>query len=124
MKAAKLYKDYDSWDSPDIPEHTSMIGFPSTSTKCSLLRPLTRQLTNLAGNLWNASLQNKRAERNEFLLCHEFHRKKFVLPDKENAAQKKRRLTDISCMGMEDVEEDAQVDSAARSACYAGLPTP
>eukprot|EP00933_Yihiella_yeosuensis_P044542 TRINITY_DN39787_c0_g1_i1.p1 TRINITY_DN39787_c0_g1~~TRINITY_DN39787_c0_g1_i1.p1 ORF type:complete len:1468 (-),score=429.23 TRINITY_DN39787_c0_g1_i1:137-4402(-) len=54
--------------------------------------PLTRQLTNLAGNLWNASLQNKRAERNELLLCHEFHKHKFVLPDKENIAMKKRRL--------------------------------
>jgi len=53
--------------------------------------PLTRQLTCLAGNLWNASLQNKRAERNEMLLCHEFHRKKFVLPDKESAFAKKRR---------------------------------
>lgn len=54
--------------------------------------PLSRQLTNLAGNTWNASLQNKRAERNELLLCHEFHRKKFVLPDKESLLTKKRRL--------------------------------
>ncbi|CAE7291152.1 POLA [Symbiodinium sp. CCMP2456] len=54
--------------------------------------PLTRQLTCLAGNLWNGSLQNKRAERNELLLCHEFHSKKFVLPDKESLSQKKRRL--------------------------------
>jgi DNA polymerase alpha subunit A len=56
------------------------------------LLPLSKQLTNLAGNLWNASLQNKRAERNEMLLCHEFHKKKFVLPDKENMLSKKRRL--------------------------------
>ncbi|CAK9111864.1 unnamed protein product [Durusdinium trenchii] len=48
-----------------------------------------------------------------------FHRKKFVLPDKENAAQKKRRLTDISCMGMEDVEEDAQA-TGRRKAAYSG----
>eukprot|EP00929_Paragymnodinium_shiwhaense_P041782 TRINITY_DN216_c0_g1_i1.p1 TRINITY_DN216_c0_g1~~TRINITY_DN216_c0_g1_i1.p1 ORF type:complete len:1469 (-),score=432.52 TRINITY_DN216_c0_g1_i1:368-4774(-) len=53
--------------------------------------PLTKQLTNLAGNVWNASLQNKRADRNEFLLCHEFHKKKFILPDKESVLMKKRR---------------------------------
>ena len=46
--------------------------------------PLTRQLTNLAGNLWFGSLQNRRSERNEFLLSHEFHRKKFIIPDKSN----------------------------------------
>mmetsp|Transcript_83678 Transcript_83678/g.249736 ORF Transcript_83678/g.249736 Transcript_83678/m.249736 type:complete len:1455 (+) Transcript_83678:118-4482(+) len=54
--------------------------------------PLSRQLTNLAGNLWNSSLQNKRAERNEMLLCHEFHRKKFVVPDRESMLSKKRRM--------------------------------
>eukprot|EP00820_Chromera_velia_P008388 Cvel_20463.t1-p1 / transcript=Cvel_20463.t1 / gene=Cvel_20463 / organism=Chromera_velia_CCMP2878 / gene_product=DNA polymerase alpha catalytic subunit, putative / transcript_product=DNA polymerase alpha catalytic subunit, putative / location=Cvel_scaffold1837:21183-37852(+) / protein_length=1666 / sequence_SO=supercontig / SO=protein_coding / is_pseudo=false len=45
--------------------------------------PLTRQLTNIAGNVWARSLMNQRAERNEFLLMHEFHKEKFVCPDKE-----------------------------------------
>eukprot|EP00435_Cladocopium_sp_Y103_P021905 s2320_g5.t1 len=83
--------------------------------------PLTRQLTNLAGNLWNASLQNKRAERNELLLCHEFHKKKFVLPDKENA-KKKKMLTDMSCMGLEEPDDDAQAAGAPRrkAAAYSG----
>jgi len=44
--------------------------------------PLTRQLTNLAGNLWANSLLNKRAERNEWLLVHEFKRLKYIVPDK------------------------------------------
>lgn len=48
--------------------------------------PLTKQLTNIAGNLWARSLQNARAERNEMLLIHDFHKKKFIWPDK---AQKK-----------------------------------
>ncbi|OLP98114.1 DNA polymerase alpha catalytic subunit [Symbiodinium microadriaticum] len=107
------YKHLDAWDSPEIPAHTAILGFPVTSKKLpitadevftgvvgSLVQqraihvpvPLTRQLTSLAGNLWNGSLQNKRAERNELLLCHEFHSKKFVLPDKESISQKKRRL--------------------------------
>lgn len=65
--------------------------------------PLSKQLTNLAGNLWNASLQNKRAERNEFLLCHEFHKKKFVLPDRE-FNRKRRGQADVGG-GLDDPEE-------------------
>lgn len=45
--------------------------------------PLTKQLTNLAGNLWARSLKGARAERIEYLLLHEFHRLKYVVPDKE-----------------------------------------
>lgn len=44
--------------------------------------PLTKQLTNIAGNLWIKSLQNARAERNEMLLMHEFHKEKYIWPDK------------------------------------------
>jgi len=51
--------------------------------------PLTKQLTNVAGNSWNHSLQNKRAERNEYLLMHEFHDEKCICPDKENKYNKK-----------------------------------
>ncbi|CAG8808576.1 35635_t:CDS:2, partial [Racocetra persica] len=44
--------------------------------------PLTKQLTNLAGNIWSKTLTGARAVRNEFLLLHEFHQNKFVCPDK------------------------------------------
>ncbi|WRT65216.1 uncharacterized protein IL334_002159 [Kwoniella shivajii] len=44
--------------------------------------PLTKQLTNLAGNSWNLTLNGGRAVRNEFILLHEFHRLKYVCPDK------------------------------------------
>jgi DNA polymerase alpha subunit A len=47
-----------------------------------MVLPLTKQLTNLAGNLWSRSLLSARAERVEYLLLHEFHRLKYVLPDK------------------------------------------
>lgn len=50
--------------------------------------PLTKQLTNIAGNLWFRSLQNARAERNEMLLLHEFKKKKFTLPDKRQLSAK------------------------------------
>lgn len=44
--------------------------------------PLTRQLTNLAGNSWNKTLNGGRAERNEYILLHEFHSLKYICPDK------------------------------------------
>ncbi|WVN88828.1 uncharacterized protein L203_104042 [Cryptococcus depauperatus CBS 7841] len=45
--------------------------------------PLTKQLTNLAGNSWNMTLNGGRAVRNEFILLHEFHRLEYVCPDKQ-----------------------------------------
>lgn len=44
--------------------------------------PLTRQLSNLSGSLWSKALQGQRAQRIEMLLLHEFHQRKFMLPDK------------------------------------------
>jgi DNA polymerase alpha subunit A len=44
--------------------------------------PLTKQLTNLAGNLWSRTMMGARAERNEYLLLHEFHNRKYICPDK------------------------------------------
>ncbi|KAK6866177.1 hypothetical protein PG995_002705 [Apiospora arundinis] len=45
--------------------------------------PLTKVLTNLAGNSWARTLTGTRAERNEYILLHEFHRKKYICPDKQ-----------------------------------------
>jgi DNA polymerase alpha subunit A len=46
------------------------------------LLPLTKVLTNLAGNSWARTLGGTRAERNEYILLHEFHRNKYICPDK------------------------------------------
>ena len=51
------------------------------ATRVQML-PLTKQLTNLAGNSWNMTLNGGRAVRNEYILLHEFHRLKYVCPDK------------------------------------------
>eukprot|EP00941_MAST-03F_sp_MAST-3F-sp1_P002310 g2310.t1 len=45
--------------------------------------PLTKQITNLAGNMWNRTLKGARAERIEYLLLHEFTRRGYVVPNKE-----------------------------------------
>ena len=45
--------------------------------------PLTKVLTNLAGNSWARTLTGTRAERNEYILLHEFHKKKYICPDKQ-----------------------------------------
>ncbi|RKF63889.1 DNA polymerase alpha catalytic subunit [Erysiphe neolycopersici] len=46
------------------------------------LLPLTKVLTNLAGNSWARTLTGTRAERNEYILLHEFYRNKYICPDK------------------------------------------
>lgn len=58
------------------------------------LLPLTKVLTNLAGNSWARTLTGTRAERNEYILLHEFHRNKYICPDK------------AVFKGKEQVEED------------------
>ncbi|KAJ4292142.1 DNA-directed DNA polymerase alpha catalytic subunit pol1 [Collariella sp. IMI 366227] len=45
--------------------------------------PLTKVLTELAGNSWARTLTGTRAERNEYILLHEFHKNKYICPDKE-----------------------------------------
>ncbi|KAL9655492.1 hypothetical protein ABK040_002160 [Willaertia magna] len=56
--------------------------------KLSLL-PLTKELTNAAGNLWNRTLIGSRSERIEYLLLHEFHKQKYILPEKAKYSKTK-----------------------------------
>jgi DNA polymerase alpha subunit A len=46
--------------------------------------PLTKQLTNLSGNLWARTMRGARAERIEYLLLHEFHSLKYILPERRS----------------------------------------
>lgn len=50
--------------------------------------PLTRQLAELSGSLWSKALLNQRAQRIEYLLLHEFHKNKFILPDKMTSKER------------------------------------
>ena len=54
--------------------------------------PLTKQLTCIAGNLWSRTLKGNRAERNEYLLLHEFHQLKYIVPEKETSKQRRESL--------------------------------
>ena len=45
--------------------------------------PLTRQLTNISGNCWSRTMKGNRAERTDYLLLHEFHKLKYICPDKQ-----------------------------------------
>ncbi|XP_010558641.1 PREDICTED: DNA polymerase alpha catalytic subunit [Tarenaya hassleriana] len=74
----------DSWLSMELMFHLSVL-------------PLTRQLTNISGNLWGKTLQGARAQRIEYYLLHAFYSRKYILPDKNSSHTKeiksaKRRI--------------------------------
>ncbi|KAL0343706.1 UNVERIFIED_CONTAM: DNA polymerase alpha catalytic subunit [Sesamum angustifolium] len=70
----------DAWLSMELMFHLSVL-------------PLTRQLTNISGNLWHKTLQGARAQRVEYLLLHAFHAKKFIVPDKFSSQSKETWTT-------------------------------
>ncbi|KAI7870185.1 DNA polymerase family B-domain-containing protein [Spinellus fusiger] len=83
--------------------------------------PLTLQLTNLAGNLWSRTLLGARAERNEYLLLHEFHRQNFVCPDKTFGKKTRTDMFDTSEYAQEgETKSQAKKGSSRRKPAYAG----
>ncbi|XP_022741466.1 DNA polymerase alpha catalytic subunit isoform X1 [Durio zibethinus] len=74
------YGETDAWLSMELMFHLSVL-------------PLTRQLTNISGNLWGKTLQGARAQRVEYLLLHAFHAKKYIVPDKSSSHTKEIKVT-------------------------------
>ncbi|KAF9429224.1 DNA-directed DNA polymerase alpha catalytic subunit pol1, partial [Entomortierella beljakovae] len=71
------------------------------------LLPLSRQLTTLSGNLWSVTLTAGRAVRNEYLLLHEFHRNKYICPDKSYYKDNKDAQNVIINLDEDDQDEAA-----------------
>ena len=78
------------------------------------LLPLTRQLTNLAGNTWSRTLRSVRSERVEWLLLHEFHQLKFVIPEKYTQSEKREREREAGGAGEEPHAEADDEDGGGR----------
>ncbi|KAJ2141984.1 DNA-directed DNA polymerase alpha catalytic subunit pol1 [Coemansia sp. RSA 564] len=118
--------------------HTAFDAFLAAALMVHLqILPLTKQLTTLAGNLWSRTLVGARAERNEFLLLHEFYRCKFIRPDKffgarsetaavgtdkaKNSADKAKKGASLSAEmaeasgQLDDETADAEVQVAGKS---------
>ncbi|RVX21225.1 DNA polymerase alpha catalytic subunit [Vitis vinifera] len=74
------YGETDAWLSMELMFHLSVL-------------PLTRLLTNISGNLWGKTLQGARAQRVEYLLLHEFHAKKYIVPDKISSHLRETKWT-------------------------------
>ncbi|KDP31949.1 hypothetical protein JCGZ_12410 [Jatropha curcas] len=95
------YGETDAWLSMELMFHLSVL-------------PLTRQLTNISGNLWGKTLQGARAQRVEYLLLHAFHAKKYIVPDKNSSYVKETKMTKrrINHGGEERNAEELDTDDA------------
>ena len=67
--------------------------------------PLTRQLTCLSGSLWARTLGGARAQRIEYLLLHEFHGRKYLVPDKLPFKERTRVARAAAAAATADIDE-------------------
>jgi hypothetical protein len=92
--------------------------------RASAVLPLTKQLSVVSGSLWSKTLQGARAQRIEMLLLHEFHDRKFILPDKltarDKAAQVAAQASKNAAKGKGAKGKKAEAKAAAGDAGAAG----
>ncbi|KAI8093308.1 DNA polymerase family B-domain-containing protein [Halteromyces radiatus] len=102
-------------------KHCSFDAFLSSALMFKLqILPLTKQLTNLAGNLWARTMTGARAERNEFLLLHEFHRQKYICPDKSLNFKSQAAVEALEIDGDENAEKTKTKSKGRRKPAYSG----
>lgn len=106
-------------------KHCSFDAFLASALMFKLqILPLTHQLTTLAGNLWSRTMTGARAERNEFLLLHEFHKAKYICPEKTFGGPKTAVIQAAEQDGDEDAMDMAsstqKKTSGKRKPAYAG----
>jgi DNA polymerase alpha subunit A len=108
IKAHKLHTYFNNGDGViELAKHCSFDAFLSYALMVKLqILPLTKQLTNLSGNLWSRSINGARSERNEYLLLHSFYNKQFICPDK-NGFKDKRDL--------QFVDEELELEMPAKT---------
>lgn len=80
--------------------------------------PLTKILTNLAGNSWARTLSGTRAERNEYILLHEFHKNKYICPDKYTKGRKDEKKP--SAQDDDNAADEEQADVGKKKDKYKG----
>jgi DNA polymerase alpha subunit A len=73
-----------------------------------MIIPLTKQITNLCGNLWSRTLRSIRSERVEYLLLHEFHHLKYIIPEKFSAKERKEKLDKENGVVADEEHGDAE----------------
>jgi DNA polymerase alpha subunit A len=82
--------------------------------------PLTKQLTNLSGNIWNRTIRGARAERIEYLLLHEFHALKYILPERKIIENSKYKVSALEEEGDNDEPKAGGTARKRDKAGYAG----
>lgn len=90
LEVPKYYRD--SRSILQLCRHTSDQSWLTHSLLMKLqIIPLTKQLTNISGNIWSRTARGLRAERIEYLLLHNFYQRNYILPVKKTFDEKKAK---------------------------------
>lgn len=101
-----------------LKENASNVNYTAEIAFAIQILSLSKQLTNIAGNAWSHTLSGTRAGRNEFILLHEFHRNKYIVPDKEDKFHKNSSYQQEA--KVENNEDDSTTVTSNKKPKYQG----